>query len=62
MASLDYVASQLQDIAGRLLVLMQEGDSEQGFVNVEWADEMYDAYEHVQKAIKSVNRAASLDN
>lgn len=62
MASLEYVAKDLGDAAGRLLVLMQEGDSEHGFTNVEWADEMFDAYEHVKKALACVHRAASLDN
>lgn len=57
MVSLRSVKDSLGEAGGRILVLMQEGDSERGFVNTEWADEMFDAFEHVKKAINSLERA-----
>ncbi len=57
MVSLESVKADLAEAQGRILILMQEGDSGVGFANVEWADEMFDAYEHTKKAIQSLNRA-----
>lgn len=57
MPSVESVKLALGDAAGTILVLMQEGDSGEGFANIEWSDEMFDAYEHVKKAIQSINRA-----
>lgn len=61
MVSVDSVKNDLAEAGGRILILMQEGDSGKGFANVEWADEMFDAYEHVKKAIQSLNRAADFE-
>lgn len=57
MVSINTVKDDLADSAGRILILMQEGDSEHGFVSPEWADDMYGAYELVRKAIQSLDQA-----
>lgn len=61
MASLESVKIDLAEAQGRILVLMQEGDSGEGFDNVAWSDEMFDAYEHIKKAIRSLDRAADYE-
>lgn len=62
MVSLESVKADLAEAQARILILMQEGDDgKQNFANVEWADEMFDAYEHAQKAIKSLNRASMFE-
>lgn len=58
MVSLESVRDDLAEGAGRILILMQEGDTEAGFtVNEEWADEMYQAWEHVHWARQALDRA-----
>lgn len=57
MVSIESVKAELAEAQGRILILMQEGDDGEGFTNIEWADEMFDAYEHTKKAIKSLERA-----
>lgn len=62
MVSVESVVENLAYEMGRILILMQEGDTPNGFSNVEWADEMYDAYEHVKKATQCIHRAIQLDS
>lgn len=61
MVSAESVKLDLAEAQSRILILMQEGDeggnSLANFPNVEWANEMFDAYEHIKKAIQSMNRA-----
>jgi hypothetical protein len=57
MVSIESLMADLAEIQGRTLILMQEGDDGTGFQNVEQADELYDAYELIKKAIQSLDRA-----
>lgn len=58
MVSIESVRDNLLDEASRILILMQEGDRRgAGFVNTEWAEEMYEAYQRVQEAVATLGRA-----
>lgn len=61
MVSVNYVIAELQDQASNVLALMQEADSRHGFINIEWADAMYDAHELINKAIRSLGEALNLE-
>lgn len=56
--SVEAVIANLAEEQGRILILMQEGDGQSGFANVDWSDSMFDAYELIKKAIRSLNEAS----
>lgn len=57
MASTESARQLIAEARGILLVLMQEGDSDRGFVNTPWADEMYRAWEELGSALSSIDKA-----
>lgn len=57
MPSTESVKLALAEQKASLLILMQEGDTDRGFINDEWADEMYNAYSFIQEAIERIERA-----
>lgn len=59
MASTESARLLIEDARAMVFILMQEGDSERGFVNSYWADEMYQATELLKQALASIDRAES---
>ena len=57
MVSVESVANDLAEAAGDIIRIMQQSDLDDEYGS-EWADEMYDAYELVKKAIQSLARSA----
>lgn len=61
MVSVDSVKADLAEASGNILLLMQQMDDGE-FFNIEWSDEMFDAYELVSKAVKCLGNAQQLEH
>lgn len=61
MVSIGSVRDNLVEEATRILILLQEGDSERGFTNIPWADEMFMAHLYLEGAIKALDAAMLVD-
>lgn len=58
MPSINIVRNLVVEAKGQTLILMQEGDMEEGFtVNAQWADEMYQAWDHLKETLTHLDRA-----
>lgn len=58
MPSVDSAIETLLDVKHNILIMMQEGDTEEGFgPSLTWANEMYHAWELLGETIKVLDTA-----
>ena len=57
MVSTVSVKQVIEDAAGSVLLLMQEGDTGARIEPEDWADEMYLAWEHLKAAAQHLDKA-----